>query len=259
MEQILKDRVAIITGAGRGIGQAYAVSFADEGAKVVIPEIIFENAQKVVKDIEKRGGEALAIHTDVSDEASTRDMAEKAIERFGKIDILVNNAAQYYGVRRIPWEERTVEEWDRIFEVNVKGTWLCCKAVALHMKAQHKGKIINIGSGTASGPPGAVLNMHYACTKGAVMTLTRVLARALGEFNINVNCIAPGRTETEAEISGRDQPLAKDSFARVIAGRCIKRMETPDDLVGACLFLASDLSDFVTGQILPVDGGSWLR
>ncbi|MFC1967945.1 SDR family NAD(P)-dependent oxidoreductase [Chloroflexota bacterium] len=260
MAQLLEDKVAIITGGGRGIGRAYALRFVEEGAKVVIPEIILENAQKVAQEIEAKGGEALAIQTDVSDEAGTQEMAKKTVERFGKIDILVNNAALYYGLRRIPWEERTVEEWDRIFEVNVKGTWLCCKAVAPYMKEQRQGKIINIGSGTASGPPGETsLLMHYACTKGALMTLTRILARAMGEFDINVNCIAPGLTDTEATMAGRDPSRGKDVFKPLIMARCIKRMENPEDLVGTCVFLASDLSDFITGQTLPVDGGAWLR
>jgi len=258
MEQRLKDRVAIITGAGRGIGRAYALGYADEGAKVVIAETIFENAQKVVQEIENNGGEALAIHTDISDEAGTQEMARKTVERFGKIDILINNAAIYYGIGLRPWDSLSVEEWDRIFEVNVKGTWLCCKAVVPHMQTQGKGKIINISSGTVAGPPGAHLVFHYVCTKGAIMTMTKLLARALGDWSINVNSIAPGLTETEAVLEMPFQPPG-GTLARVNPSKCFKRTEMPEDLVGAAVFLGSDDSDFITGQFLVVDGGMWLR
>jgi 3-oxoacyl-[acyl-carrier protein] reductase len=259
MSPMLQDRVAIITGAGRGIGRAYALRFAREGAKVVIAEILLENAQKVAREVESAGGTAMALQTDVSLEASTIEMAKKTVERFGKIDILVNNAAIYYGLPRKPWHTWTVEEWDRIFAVNVRGVWLCCKAVAPHMQQQKRGKIVNIASGTASGTPGAAQRLHYATSKGAVITMTRLLARAMGEHNICVNCIAPGATMTEASLAGLDAGGSASLKSSTAQARCIKREEVPEDLVGAAVFLSSEDSDFVTGQILPVDGGSWLR
>jgi len=259
MSPVLQDRVAIITGAGRGIGRAYALRFAREGAKVVVAEVMLENARQVVREIESAGGTAIAIKTDVSQEASTTEMAKQTLDRFGKIDILVNNAAIYYGLPRKPWNTWTVEEWDSIFAVNVRGVWLCCKAVAPSMQKQKKGKIVNIASGTASGTPGAANRLHYATSKGAVITMTRLLARAMGEHNICVNCIAPGATMTEASLAGLDTGGAASLRTGTAQNRCIKREEVAEDLVGAAVFFASDDSDFVTGQILPVDGGSWLR
>ena len=251
----LKDKVAIITGAGQGIGRVYALRFADEGAKVVSVDINAEKAQRVAGEIEAKRGEALAIHTDISSEASTAEMAEKTIARFGKIDILVNNAALYYGVGVKRWDASTPEEWDRIFSVNVKGPWLCVKAVAPQMIAQGKGKVINIASTTAD--TGFHGLLPYACSKGAVITLTKALARALGRHNINVNCISPGYTLTEAsvEMPGK-RPGADEAF---LPSRCFRRPEQPEDLVGLAVFLASEDSDFITGQTIIVDGGEVMR
>jgi 3-oxoacyl-[acyl-carrier protein] reductase len=250
----LKDRVAIVTGGGRGIGRAYALRFNDEGAKVVIADIILENAQKVAEEIKAKGGDALALHTDVSSETSTIEMAKRTIEGFGRIDILMNNAAIYYGIGAKPWDGWTVEDWDRMFAVNVRGSWLCAKAVFPQMKAQGKGKIINISSSAADAGLDQIL--AYICSKGAVITLTRGLARALGRYNINVNCILPGFTLSEAslEMSGKgglDEVL--------IRRRCLRRAEYPEDLVGTAVFLASEDSDFVTGQVISVDGGDVMR
>lgn len=258
MSSLLKDRVAIITGGGRGIGRAFALRFAREGATVVIADIMEENAQKVAEEIKSAGGQALVVPTDVSNEASTQQMARKTIERFGRIDILVNNAAIYYGLKAQPWHAVSVDEWDHMFAVNVRGVWLCCKAVAPYMQAQKSGKIVIMSSGTASGPQGAIHRFHYACSKGALITMTRLLARAMGEFNVCVNAIAPGFTMTEASIVNAGPDMARHS-ARSAQDRCIKRDEQAEDLVGAALFLSSAESDFVTGQILPVDGGHWLR
>jgi 3-oxoacyl-[acyl-carrier protein] reductase len=205
MSPLLKDKVAIITGGGRGIGRAFALRFAEEGAKVVIAEILLENAQKVAQEIEAKGGDVMALHTDVADEESTQEMAKKAVEHFGRIDILINNAAIYFGLQRKTWHTLTLEEWDRMFAVNVRGVWLCCKAVFPYMQQQGKGKIVDIASGTAGGPAGATQRFHYATSKGAVITMTRLLARALGEHNICVNCIAPGLTITEATQANYEQ------------------------------------------------------
>ena len=250
----LKDKVAIITGGGRGIGHAYALRFADEGAKVVIPDIILGNAQKVAQEIEANGGEGLAFETDVPDETSTIEMAKKTIEHFGKIDILINNAAIYYGLGFKRWDSWTTEYWDRVFAVNVRGTWLSIKAVAPYMIAQGNGKIINIASGTVD--IGFPHILPYTASKGAIMALTKALARALGRYGINVNCISPGYTLSEAslEMPGK---VAKDEEA--ILSRCFRRQEYPEDLVGTAVFLASEDSAFITGQTIAVDGGEVMR
>jgi NAD(P)-dependent dehydrogenase (short-subunit alcohol dehydrogenase family) len=258
MGDLLKDKVTIITGAGRGIGREYALGFAGQGAKLVVVDIIQKNATSVAKEIENKGGEAIAIHADISDEGGTQTVATKTSEKFGSIDILINNAAVYAGLEQKPFYALSVEEWDQMFAVNVKGTWLMCKAVYPFMKEAGKGKIINISSTTASGPRGGALLFHYACTKGTIITMTRLLARTLGESNINVNCIAPGFTHTEASLGLKNQPPGGIA-PLVLMQQCFNRGEQPEDLVGTALYLASDLSDFVTGQTIVVDGGSWLR
>ncbi len=251
----LKDKVAIVTGGGRGIGRAYALRFADEGARVAIADIIFDNARKVADEIKAKGGEALALETDITSEASTTEMAHKTLERFGKIDILLNNAAIFYGIGGRSWDAWSTEDWDRMFAVNVRGGWLCAKAVFPQMKAQGKGKIVNVASSTAD--TGLPVLLPYTCSKGAVMTLTRSLARALGRYNINVNCISPGYTLSEASLNmpGRT-PEADEAMIR---GRCFRRQQHPEDLVGTAVFLASDDADFITGQVITVDGGEAMR
>lgn len=247
----LKDEVAIITGSGRGIGRSFALRFSEEGAKVVICDINLSGLDKVAKEIKARGGEVLAVRTDVSDEASVGELAKKTMERFGKIDILINNAAVYYGIGSRPWDSWTAEDWDRIFAVNVRGSWLCTKLVAPHMIAQGRGKIIYIASTTTD--TGVSVILPYTCSKGAIIALTRAMARALGRHGINVNCISPGYTMTEAslEMPGKD-PRADEAQLR---GRCFRRPEYPDDLVGTAVFLASKDSAFITGQTIVVDGG----
>jgi 3-oxoacyl-[acyl-carrier protein] reductase len=225
------------------------LKFTDEGAKVAIPDIIFENAQKVAKEIEAKGGQALALHTDVSDEVSTKEMAKKTLERFGKIDILVNNAAFYGSIALKPFYEITVEEWDELMGVNLRGLFLCCKAVFPIMKEQGKGKIINIASNVFFA--GAPYFTHYVTSKGGVIAFTRAVARELGEYQINVNAVAPGLTETEAARFVNP----KEIWGMVQAETCLKRAEQPEDLVGVIVFLSSEESDYITGQTIAVDGG----
>jgi len=258
MGDLLKDKVAIISGGCRGIGREYALGFVDQGAKVVIPDTVLENAESVVKGIEAKGGEAIALHADISDEDTTKMVADRTFEQFGKIDILVNNAAIYANIGFRPWDSLSAEEWDRIFAVNVKGTWLMCKAVVPFMMKEGKGKIINIGSNTSGAPKGAEALFHYASTKGAIIVMTRLLARALGDSQINVNCITPGFTLTEASLTQANQHPG-GLAPRAVMGQCLGRSEQPEDLVGTAIYLASHLSDFVTGQLIPVDGGAWLR
>ncbi len=251
----LKDKVAIVTGGGRGIGRAYALRFADEGAKVVVAEIVAENAQKVADEIKAKGGEALAVHTDVSSEASTTEMAKKTIEQFEKIDILLNNAAIYYGIGVKRWDDWAPEDWDRMYAVNVKGGWLCSKAVVPQMITQGKGKIINIASGTAD--MGYAGLLPYTCSKGAVMAMTRAIARSLGRYNINVNCISPGYTMSEASV---EMPgYSEKGTEMMVQAQALRRAEQPEDLVGTAVFLAGEDSDFITGQTISVDGGSVMR
>jgi NAD(P)-dependent dehydrogenase (short-subunit alcohol dehydrogenase family) len=249
----LKGKVAIITGAARGLGRAYALRLSREGAKVVVADIL--DGEETVEAVAAQGGEALYVRTDVTSEESTREMAGKTIERFGSIDVLVNNAALFADLVKKPFWEIPAEEWDRVMAVNLKGPFLCSKAVYPQMKKQGKGKIINIASGTFY--KGLPHFLHYVVSKGGNVAITRSMAREVGDAGINVNTIAPGYTETEfLKENPQDPP---DVIKMASAMRCIKRPETPDDLTGTVVFLASDDSDFITGQTIIVDGGSALN
>jgi NAD(P)-dependent dehydrogenase (short-subunit alcohol dehydrogenase family) len=246
----LEERVGIITGSAQSIGREYALGAATEGAKVVVADIV--DPAPVVAEIEAAGGEALGVTVDVSSQESTEKMAAAALERFGRIDFLVNNAALYGALKVKSWLDIDVEEWDRVMAVNVRGMLLCCKAVVPAMIEQGGGRIINISSGTAlAGTPGL---LHYVTSKAAVIGFTRALAREVGAHNITVNTITPGVTMSEGtahlfENSGL--PVAD----RMVQLKCLQREQTPHDLLGAMVFLASSDSDFITAQILNVDGG----
>ncbi len=250
MQVRLKGRVAIVTGGARGLGKDYALRLSEEGARIVVADIL--DATNVAHEIEKRGGEVMALRTDVADEQSVNDMVHKTIEGFGRIDILVNNAAIFADVVKRPFHEMLVEEWDRMMGVNLRGTFLCCKAVYPQMKKQGKGKIINVSSGTVfSGNPYLI---HYVTSKGGVIAFTRVLAREVGNDGICVNAVAPGFTISEAI---RGNPTFPEQTRTMVAGtRCFKRDEQSEDVTGTVLFLASDDSDFITGQTIVVDGGA---
>ena len=252
MTGALKDKVAVITGAGRGIGKAFALRYAEEGARLFLPDISLERAEATAQEIKAKGGEALATLTDISDEKATKKMADDAMKRYGKVDILVNNAAIWYGLNITPWDAWTVADWERIFRVNVIGTWLCCKTIASFMVKAGKGKIINIASNVAQVPAAQVF-LPYACSKGTVYTFTHAMARALGGSGINVNAIAPGYTTTEASLGQRD---SDGTFKLATSEQSLQRREDPKDLLGAAVFLASADSDFMTGQVLYVDGGT---
>lgn len=241
----LKDKVAIITGAARGLGRTYSLSMAREGAKIMAIDIA--DPEDTAREIESSGGIAKVLKADVSIEEDSLKIAEETFKSFGRIDILVNNAAIIYGLTRKPFFEIDPKVWDKVMAVNIKGPWLCTKAVFPYMKKQGKGKIINISSETFfTGSHGFA---HYVASKGGVVGLTRALAIELGPHNININAIAPGFTDTEASRSIAD--VTKYDISRTPLGR----LQQSEDLVGAVIFLASDESDFITGQTLLVDGG----
>lgn len=251
----LRDRVIIVTGGAHGIGRTYCEGLAREGARVVVADLDGNGAAELVRTLEKSGHEGLAVPTDVSDPDATTRMAAAAQQRFGRIDGLINNAAVFQrpAMSRVPFEQIPVDEWDRLMAVNLRGIFLCCRAVVPAMKQRRAGKIINISSGTVF--YGAVLMAHYVTSKAGVVGLTRALARELGEYNINVNAIAPGLV-----ISMEDDDPARDAQNRArIQARSLKRTEVPEDLVGTAVFLCSAESDFMTGQTLVVDGGAQMH
>lgn len=251
MAQALKDKVAIITGGGRGLGKEFALGFFNEGAKIFIPDISLERASAVAKEIKDKGGQAAAIEVDISDVKAGPKIADAVIKEFGKVDILVNNAAIYYGVEPQPWDSFTPEQWDKMFSVNVKGTWMVSKAIAALMVKQKSGKIINIASDVFMSKDAHVL-MCYGLTKACIYWMNKYMARSLGESGINVNAIGPGYTATEASIN---MSISEQIFAGVLEAQSIKRRQEPEDLVGTAVFLASSASDFITGQTIVVDGG----
>ena len=246
----LKDKVIIVTGGGVGIGRAYATGLAKEGARVVVADIQEEEAKKVASEIKQGGGEALALPVDVTSAEKTQAMADKTLQKYGRIDVLVNNAGLYSAIKKKPFSEITAEEWDRVMAVNLKGLFLCVQAVYPAMKKQGKGKIINISSGTALG--GTPFFLHYVTSKAGVIGFTRALARELGPDNICVNAITPGLT-----ISGPQQEgvLTPEQLQDRRRRRAFQRDQYPQDLVGTMIFLCSADSDFITGQTINVDGG----
>ena len=247
-------KVIIVTGAARGIGRVYSSELAKAGAKVVVSDIL--DGELCASEIREQGGDAFFVKADVTSEESVKAMAAAAHDRYGRIDGLVNNAAIFADVRYAPFDEISVTEWDQVMDVNVKGVWLASRAVYPYMKAQGSGKIVNIASGVPF--KGIPVYIHYTVSKGAVVSLTRALARGTGKDGICVNAVAPGLTRSESLLEVRGGLVDEDDVPQ-IQSRAIPRSQYPEDIVGAVMFFLSDAASFITGQTLLVDGGSYMH
>jgi len=244
----LPGKRVIVTGAAGGLGRGFAQAFAAAGAEVIAADIHLKGAEETTRLITESGGKACAAEVDVASEASTRALAQFASDRMGGVDALVNNAAIYAGLERMGFEAIAEAEWNRVMRVNVTGVWMMSKAVAPVMRRSGSGAIINVSSATVmSGSP---MWLHYVSSKGAVIAMTRALARELGDDKITVNVIAPGFTLTEASLG-----LMENASEYGVTRGALKRAAGTDDMVGAALFFASSAAAFITGQTLIVDGG----
>lgn len=248
---MLEDKVVIVTGAGRGLGQAYAVEAARLGAKIVAGDVL--DCGDTVRRIEADGGTAIGVELDVTKMGTVSAMAESAVDAFDGINVLVNNAALYGGLTGGRFDQLDEDEWDRCMNVNVKGIWNCCKAVVPHMQNAGGGSIVNVASLAAT--YGLPFVLHYTTSKAAVIGLTRGLARELGRSDIRVNAIAPTAVVTEgtAEFFGDKMDGAMDVIKN---DQSLKRNPHPEDMIGTVMWLASDASAFVTGQTIAIDGGT---
>jgi 3-oxoacyl-[acyl-carrier protein] reductase len=244
-----QQRSVIITGGGQGIGRQYALEFAKDGDAVVIADINGEKAKSVQAEIEAAGGTALAVTTDVTDKSSVDSMVAEAVASFGTVDVLINNAAIFSTLVMKPFTEINLSEWEQVFAVNSRGTFLCVQAVAPHMKAQKSGRIINISSSVVT--TGRANYAHYVASKGAVSALSKSLATEMGEYNVTVNVISPHGIVTEIPRG----TITDDQWAGILAEQAIKRKGSAEDVVGAVKFLASPAASYITGQTLLVDAG----
>ena len=245
----VSGRVVIITGAGQGIGRNYALAFAAAGARPVLAEINGDKLRDVVSEIEAGGGEAFAIETDVGSPDSVKAMVAETLKTYGQIDVLINNAAIFANIPRRKFYDIPYDEWNNVLHVNITGSYLCASAVVPAMRKAGQGRIINISSGTV--PQGAPGFLHYVTSKAAIVGMTRVMARELGDDRINVNAVMPGYTETEIDHASMDDELRQFIHEK----RILKRAETPEDLIGVVMFLASPASSFITGQSIACCGG----
>ena len=252
---LLDGKVIVVTGSGHGIGRAYCLGIAREGGTAVVADIDGAATEGVARAIADSGGKSLAADLDVANFASCQAMVKKTLDRCGKIDGLVNNAAIFMSVpvTHSGFQDINEQEWDRVMAVNVKGLWQCSRAVVPTMQEKKQGSIVNISSNMAFN--GGLGMMHYVVSKSAVIGFSRVLARELGPFNVRVNTLAPGSTMSE------EKPTedALRNYERTASTRILKRVEKPEDLVGTALYLLSDLSSFVTGQVILVNGGAVLH
>lgn len=243
----LEGKVIIVTGAARHLGQAYAVRLAKEGAKLTVADVL--DCSETARLCEAEGAEVLPLNVDVSNEEETMALARRTVERFGRIDGLLNNAGLMRNITGPSLMDVDPDWWDKVFAVNARGTFLCVRAVFPYMRDQGGGKIVNVGSTTMLRTSNNVRdsNPHYVASKGAVMAFTRAVCRELGEHNINVNTLAPGGTEQDPSLSGDE--------AGEEASRAFGRRGVPSDLAGTVAFLFSDDADFITGQLIAVNGG----
>ncbi len=241
---------AIVTGGARGLGLAYCLALAEAGFDIVVADLI--DTSDAVSEVEAAGGRAVGVHVDISSAADNDALAAAAVDAFDTIDVLVNNAAYFSETTRGPFNQVSESEWDRTFEVNVRGVWLTCCSVYPYMQQQGSGKIINIASNTCF--KGTVGFPHYVASKSAIIGLTRCLSQELGPDGITVNTVSPDLIPNP---SLRPTDATSDQF--VVAGRAIKRTQEPEDMVGTILYLAGTGSDFVTGQNFLVNGGAYCQ
>jgi len=249
----LAGRVAIVTGGGQGLGRHFAKAYAKAGAIPIIAELNLEKAQSVLREVEAMGGKGLALKTDVRSPEDWETLVRETTQAFGRIDILVNNAALFSQIKMRPFEQIPLDEWDLAMDVNVKGLFLGARAVVGSMRDAGWGRIVNISSGVVNAAPPNYL--HYPTSKAAVVGLTRALAREVGNDGITVNALMPGAIETEVP----RKTVSADLKKRVIASQCIQRPQESEDLVGPLMFFSSMACGFVTGQCMSVDGGSIFR
>jgi len=245
----LSGRSVVITGGGKGIGKVYAQEFAKAGARVTAADIDVEAAKAVAETLRAAGFPAFGLGVDIASEEATNAMVQAVLDQFGAVDVLINNASLMSVLARRSWLEIPVEEWDRVMAVNLRGMFLACRAAFPAMKAQKRGKIVNISSSRVW--EGAPNRLHYTTSKAGVIGFTRALSREVAEFGITVNAITPGMTQSETQVASS----SGNYLASRVAGRAIERVQIPADLVGAVMFLSSAASDFMTGQTINVDGG----
>ncbi len=249
----VRDKVIIVTGGGTGIGKVYSQRLAEGGAKVVLADIAADESNVVAAKIRDAGGQALSVPTDVTDEAAVQAMADAAANEFGGIDGLINNASLMSVLPRGDWFEISADRWDSVMSVNLKGIFLCCRSVYSYMQERGGGSIVNISSSRIwEGNPN---RLDYTTSKAGVVGLTRALAREIGDDNISVNAITPGLTMSETQLASSSSNYLGGKDER----KCFKRPQTPDDLVGAVIFLLSDAAAFMTGQTVNVDGGTYMH
>lgn len=243
------SRVVIVTGAAQGIGRQFALRFAEQGDRVAVVDLNAEKAAAVADEITAAGGQGIGVACDVSDRASVLSMVEQVVEAFGTVHVLVNNAALFSTLTMKPFEEIDVDEWDHIFAVNSRGVFLCCQAVAPHMRAQKFGRIVNISSSVVV--TGRANYAHYVASKGAVQALNKSLATELGNDMITSNVVSPHGIVTEVP----RETITDAQWDDILAEHAIKRKGTPDDVVAAVQFFASNGAGYITGQSLLVDAG----